>query len=119
MSATTVWLVFLAIAWGELSSCQRFQNPVLDGADYPDPGVIRYNGVYYAATTTNNDKPEKYPIHTSTDLQNWTQIGYIFNASNFPKWSRYDAEFWAPEFHQIGDRFGILRVGVGVRDSAG
>lgn len=107
---------------------QRFQNPVIDGGDYPDPGVILVNGTYYAVTTTNNDKPEKYPIHTSKDLQNWTQIGYVFNEKNIPKWSRVNAEYWAAEIHQVNGKFlvyftsrdvasDLLAIGVAVGDS--
>jgi len=89
-------------------SAQRFNNPVLEGADYPDPGVLYYNGTYYAVTTSNNySKVEKYPIHSSKDLQNWKFEGYIFDESNFPVWSRVDDDFWAPEIHIIQGRFHI------------
>lgn len=87
------------------TQARLWQNPVLDGGDYPDPGVIIVDGVYYAATTTNNDKGEKYPIHSSTDLQNWKLEGYIFNQSNFPSYSRTNFEFWAPELHKVGNEY--------------
>jgi len=87
---------------------QRFQNPVLDGADYPDPGVIFYEGLYYSTTSTNNNKSEKYPIHSSKDLQNWEFVGYIFNASNFPAWTPgYDSPFWAAEIHIFQGKFNV------------
>jgi len=103
----TIAIVF-AFSIFVLVEGQRFNNPVLDGGDYPDPGVIFYNGLYYAVTTTNNDKPEKYPIHTSKDLQTWTFIGHVFNSSNFPQWTKgVDAEFWAPEIHLINGKFNM------------
>lgn len=90
-----------------LAEARKFDNPVIDGGDYPDPGVILHEGIYYAVTTTGSQNYEKYPIHTSTDLQNWTLIGYLFNQSNFPSWSQPNFEFWAPEIHQIGDEFRV------------
>lgn len=118
--------ILFAIVW--FANGQRFHNPVLDNGDYPDPGVILYNGVYYAVTTTNNESPEKFPIHTSKDLQNWSQIGYVFNEANLPKWSRVKAEYWAPEIHQINGKFlvyytshdvenNVLAIGVAVGNS--
>jgi len=94
-------LVCLAAA----SHAKIWNNPVLDGGDYPDPGVIIVDGVYYAATTSNNNNGEKYPIHSSTDLQNWKLEGYIFNASNFPVYSKIPYEFWAPELHKVGNEY--------------
>lgn len=104
MNQLTGWWFFLAVLGG-LVCAQRFQNPVIDGGDFPDPGVIFHEGAYYAVTTTNNDKVEKYPIHMSTDLQNWKLVGYVFNETNFPVWSRVNDNFWAPEIHRIGNRY--------------
>jgi len=93
--------------FGACSDGRVFNNPVLDGADYPDPGVILEDGVYYAVTTTNNDESEKFPIHTSTNLQDWTLIGYVFNETNFPPWSKTNYEFWAPEIHKFDDEYRV------------
>lgn len=95
----------LVIAIFALGDARLWDNPVLEGGDYPDPGVIIVDGVYYAATTTNNNENEKYPIHSSTDLQNWKLEGYIFNETNFPSYSRSNFEFWAPEIHKVGGSY--------------
>jgi len=101
-------------------SALRFNNPVLDNADYPDPGVILFNGTYYAVTTTNNEKPDKIPIHTSKDLQNWKFETYVINEQNFPSYSWQSAPFWAPEIHYINGMFYLyFTIGVSGLDNTG
>lgn len=68
-----------------------YTNPVIKG-DIPDPSVIRFNGVYYAAGTSSEWAPH-YPIYKSTDLVNWTPCGHIF--AEKPEWTK--SSFWAPE----------------------
>jgi len=93
-----ICLIFL---WRE-SQAVTYTNPVV-AANTPDPGVLYYNGTYYSVTT-GWDSTNAYPIRKSTDLVNWTQIGYIFpdykNNKN-PSWASTD--FWAPELHLITD----------------
>lgn len=108
---------------------QRFHNPVIDNEDNPDPGVFLYNGTYYAVTTTGNtSSPDKYPIHISKDLQNWTKIGYVFNETTLPLWSKLKTDYWAPEIHEVNGKFLVyytshdvendqLAIGVAVGDS--
>lgn len=92
------WLVVIFIV--SSASGREFRNPVLDGADYPDPGVLLYRGQYYAVTTSNNNQNQKFPIHVSSDLQTWTDSGFAIR--DVPEWST-QVEYWAPEIHQIGE----------------
>lgn len=71
---------------GSVAHARIFNNPILDNADYPDPGAILFDGVYYVITTTNNNLPDKFAIHTSRDLNSWTLAGYAFNEGNIPVW---------------------------------
>ena len=101
-----------------------FNNPVIPNENNPDPGVIYYDGFYYAVTTSNfvNDT-QKFPIHKSKDLQTWQKIGYVFPEANVPQWAGLIADYWAPELHIINGKFrvyftardktGILCIGVG------
>ncbi|KAI1303376.1 Intracellular endo-alpha-(1-_5)-L-arabinanase [Halotydeus destructor] len=91
-----------------VSSChaigQSLVNPLIDGADNPDPGVMYYNGKYYAVTTTMAKwrLSDKFKILESDDLQTWRPVGHVFNCgTNLPSWSNCDQEFWAPELHLI------------------
>jgi len=85
----------------------------------PDPGVLFYKGVYYAATTSG-DEPNHFPIHTSVDLVTWHTSGYIFpqDSKTGPKfalchrylipnllfrWAKQD--YWAPEIHVVNNKF--------------
>lgn len=92
-----IFVIFCACANGRI-----FQNPVVDKADCPDPGVVFYQGTYYAVTTTNNDLSTKFPIRISKDLQDWSIARYVFNENNWPVWST-NIEYWAAEIHVLSD----------------
>jgi len=93
---------FLCITF-TLVSARHFTNPIIDKLDAPDPGVVFYDGLYYAVSTTNNDEPNKFPIHVSHDLQTWELQTYVFNADNQPVWST-KVEYWAAEIHILGEQ---------------
>ncbi len=93
--------VFLSIATVTMLSCVsagNYSNPVLAG-DWPDPGVVKFNGLWYAATTGGDGKGNYFGVHTSVDLAAWTFSGYLFDSSTWPKWA--DGTCWAPEIHLI------------------
>ncbi len=50
-------------------------NPLLPGFN-PDPSIVRVGGDYYLATSTFEYLPG-IPIHHSTDLVTWTQLGNV------------------------------------------
>lgn len=54
-----------------------FQNPVLAGF-YPDPSICRAGNDYYLVNSTFSYFPG-VPVFHSTDLVNWTQLGYILD----------------------------------------
>lgn len=95
--------LLILVAFATSVCARQFNNPVLGGADYPDPGVLKFNGQYYAVTTSNNPEPQKFPIHISNDLQTWNFVGFALPDGYLPVWSTKDREYWAPEIHQIGD----------------
>ena len=101
-------------------------NPVIPGQNLPDPGAILYEGLYYVVNTAGSPT-EKFPIHSSADLQNWNFEGYAFVENALPSWSSASSDFWAPEIHIISGQFrliftsretssGILCVGIGKAD---
>ena len=51
-----------------------FRNPILRGG-YPDPSITRVGDDYYMVNSTFEYFPG-LPIHHSTDLVNWTLVGY-------------------------------------------
>jgi alpha-N-arabinofuranosidase len=51
----------------------QYRNPVVQGF-YPDPSITRVGGDYYLVNSTFAWFPG-LPIHHSTDLVHWTQIG--------------------------------------------
>lgn len=100
----------------------EYVNPVIRG-DIPDPTVIRIGSTYYAAGTSSEWAPF-YPLFTSKDLVNWTQVGHIFDRQ--PAWTVNS--FWAPElFYHNGKVYcyytareratGMSYIGVAVADS--
>ena len=70
--------------------------------DFPDPTIIRTSQGYYAAGTSSEWAPH-FPVYHSTDLTNWTQVGYVFDKA--PGWTV--GSFWAPEYYHIGNTYYI------------
>jgi beta-xylosidase len=68
-----------------------FTNPVILG-DLADPTLLRIGETYYATGTSSEWAPF-YPLYSSTDLVNWTQLGHLFDEK--PEWTV--SSFWAPE----------------------
>lgn len=99
-----VWSLVFFFIW-DGSNARIFNNPVIETADNPDPGVVLYNGQYYAVTTTseNSVNLNKFPIYVSKDLQNWDLKGYVFDETNLPTWAT-NKSYWAPEMYIFGER---------------
>ena len=53
----------------------KYKNPIIKGF-YPDPSVCRANGKYYMVCSSFQYFPG-IPLFESTDLVNWTQLGYV------------------------------------------
>lgn len=68
-----------------------FENPVIT-SDMADPSIVKIGDAFYATGTSSEWAPF-YPIFSSKDLINWTQIGHVFNKK--PDWTSHS--FWAPE----------------------
>ena len=56
------------------SQVGTFTNPILNGG-YPDPSICRNGDNFYLVNSTFEYFPG-LPIHHSTDLVNWTLVGY-------------------------------------------
>ncbi|KAI1283757.1 Xylan 1,3-beta-xylosidase [Halotydeus destructor] len=123
---------FIAVISAALgASGQELINPLIDGADNPDPGVMHYNGKYYVVTTTMAqwNLKDKFRILESDDLQTWRLVGHVFSCgTNLPSWSNCDQQFWAPELHLINGQIRLyftsndvvnrcLSVGVATADN--
>jgi beta-xylosidase len=97
----TIFAILCVIVFSQ----KNFTNPVIPGKDLPDPGVLYYNGAYYVANTGGGSARNSYfPIHKSTDLQTWVEVGAIFTEAYIPKWSGVGEDFWAPELHIINGK---------------
>lgn len=80
-----------------------FQNPVLR-SDFPDPGVIYVDGVFYAYAT--NGAGKNIQAAKSTDLVRWELLPDAMPA--LPKWAQFGGGFvWAPEVIKVGDRYNM------------
>lgn len=108
-------VAFLALT--SIVKATSYSNPVIPRENCPDPGIVHDHNEqrYFVATTTDyNTDPDKFPIHSSSDLVQWTNEGHIFPAGHLPKWARSD--FWAPEIHIVGGRYLVYYV---ARDTTG
>ncbi len=73
---------------------RSYTNPVQAGC--ADPVVLRHQGKYYAYTTHTPDYPRMVRgirLHTSTDLVNWKDEGFVLK--NEDSWG--NSRFWAPD----------------------
>lgn len=94
-------MVKIAFLCALLASVLSYTNPVQGGHDSPDPGVLYYQGAYYAVTTGGWDG-HAFPIWKSQTGTNFTQVGWVFDSP--PSWTAC-CDYWAPELHIINGRF--------------
>jgi arabinan endo-1,5-alpha-L-arabinosidase len=84
-----------------ISIATTYTNPVQGNRDSPDPGVIYYNGAYYAVTTEGWDN-HYFPIWMSSTGVDFKQVGWAFPTP--PSWTAC-CDYWAPEIHIINGKF--------------
>lgn len=83
----------LALLLVHLFGLQVLNAQVIAG-DFADPSIIKANNGYYAVGTSSEWAPH-FPIYRSSDLQRWTQVGFVFDKA--PDWTV--GSFWAPEYY--------------------
>lgn len=98
-----------------------YVNPVLD-RDCPDPGVTFAGDAFYMVCTGG-----KFPIRRSPDLVMWSDTGKVVLPSGKAPWSANGGRNWAPEIHQVGNKFvayftavnsaNVLSIGAATADS--
>jgi tRNA A-37 threonylcarbamoyl transferase component Bud32 len=67
-------------------------NPVVQ--DCADPSILR-DGPRWYLSCTGGRAGNTFPIHASTDLTTWQQVGWIFPAGTKPTWA--DGDTWSPQ----------------------
>ena len=87
-----------------------YQNPVYAGL-MPDPGVVKFDGKYYAFGTTGESRLEDgriFRVLASPDLVHWEELGGALETP-FPQ---SDLHYWAPEVvHHEGTFYLYYSVG--------
>jgi beta-xylosidase len=71
------WLVLASLVPSSPALAQPARNPIL-WADVPDPSVVRVDSVYYMTSTTMHMSPG-VPVMRSTNLVDWTTVGYVYD----------------------------------------
>jgi beta-xylosidase len=107
--AALAWLVVAAVLAGcgsgssaECSSAARFTNPVFR-SDFPDPFVLRVNGVYHAYAT--NSVQDNVQTLRSRDLVHWTRGHDAM--PNLASWI-LRGRTWAPEVQRLSNNKYVL-----------
>lgn len=72
-----VFFICGVLSFSGTSQTITAQNPIIH-ADVPDMSMIRVGDTYYMSSTTMHMSPG-VPIMKSTDLVNWTLIGYAYD----------------------------------------
>lgn len=87
---------------------ETYSNPILKGF-YPDPSIVRVNNDYYMVNSTFQYFPA-IPIHHSTDLVNWEQIGYGISESEYLDLSNISDShgIWASDISYYNGEFYIF-----------
>ena len=86
----------------------EYDNPVI-AADFPDPGVLKVDGDYFAYATgdprVDPDQPRETDVNiqvaSSNDLVAWSQT--VEALPELPSWS--EGLIWAPEVWQVDQHF--------------
>lgn len=89
-----------------------YRNPVISGFN-PDPSICRVGSDYYLVTSSFEYFPG-VPIYHSTDLVNWTQIGYCLTRdSQLPLLkSPSSAGIYAPTIRYHNGKFYMITTNV-------
>ena len=80
---------------------------ILD-ANFPDPFVARFGGVWHAFATGNQIGGGQMNVQLvrSRDLTGWTAPAEAFPAANLPAWvDRRHPQVWAPEVMRVAGRY--------------
>lgn len=89
---------------------KQYYNPIIAGF-YPDPSICRKGNDYYMVHSSFSYYPG-IPIFHSTDLVNWTQIGYVLNrpAQLDLTGIRLSGGIYAPaiEYNKFNDTFYLI-----------
>jgi beta-xylosidase len=85
-----------------LTALAQLNDGAVIPGDFADPSIIKVNNTYFAVGTSSEWAPH-FPIFRSTDLKNWSQVGYVFDKT--PEWAV--GSFWAPEYYKIKDTYYI------------
>ncbi|KYP13634.1 glycoside hydrolase family 43 protein [Flavihumibacter sp. CACIAM 22H1] len=83
------------------AKAQQTISAVIPG-DFADPSVISDGKFYYAVGTSSEWAPH-FPIYRSGNLEQWEQVGYVFDKA--PDWTI--GSFWAPEYYFMNGRYYI------------
>ena len=86
--------------WSQPRAAAAMTPGAIYTGDAPDPSILRVGDAYYAYTT--NTAGVHVPVHTSTDLTNWTYVGDAM--PGHATWSD-GKNIWAPAVAYIGGRF--------------
>ena len=86
---------------------KQYSNPTQSAQDSPDPGVLYYQGLYYAVTTEGWGGSYA-PIWESNDTATWKHIGFAIPKA--PAWASC-CTFWAPELHVVDGHLNLYYVG--------
>lgn len=91
----------------------RYSNPIIPGF-HPDPSWIRVGDTFYLVNSTFEYVPG-LPIHASTDLASWTQIGHAITEAEpfFLDRVEDSGGIYAPTLRAIGGRYYIVCTSVG------
>jgi beta-xylosidase len=97
-SLTALLLTVFSVGAGSAT----YTNPVYDG-NMPDPTVIRYEGVYYAFGTTDEERVggKVFTLLRSANLVNWEKLG----GAMVPPSSNPHYSYWAPEITTANGKF--------------
>ncbi len=105
--------LILAVCLMQQASAQTsnlaYRNPIIH-TDYSDPDVIRVGANYYMTASSFNFVPG-LPILQSTDLVNWTLMGYALEKNipdSFFKKVQHGGGVWAPSIRFINKKFVIF-----------
>ncbi|KAF2213647.1 glycoside hydrolase family 43 protein [Cercospora zeae-maydis SCOH1-5] len=108
MELLLLWAVLVSIivpASAQNDSSNTYTNPLVHpgGTGGADPWVIRHDGLYYLTYTTQSN----ITILRSPVLTDWSEAE-VKLAFDPPPGQAYSTNLWAPELHNINDKWYII-----------
>ncbi|WPH04489.1 Hypothetical protein R9X50_00738000 [Acrodontium crateriforme] len=105
-ACATTSIIFAPPAHAAVARSYKTATPIIQGQDFPDPGLIRTDNGWHAFATTSRVKGKDIHVQmaSSPDFKQWTYHSGQDPLTNLPSWvDAANPQVWAPEVSRLDD----------------